>query len=104
MLVSDVTRFLCCLSLVVLCSLSLAAQPPLEPGKPQAREITGGQNHPFLVNLTAGQFARIEVEQRGIDIVINVMSPGSPERKYISFADEYMTKQGVPAPCRSRSG
>jgi CHAT domain-containing protein/lipopolysaccharide biosynthesis regulator YciM len=40
----------------------------LEPGRPIERELTGGQSHSYQVTLTADQYAKVVVEQRGIDV------------------------------------
>src|SRR5688572_3118283 len=40
------------------------------PGRPVAREIRGSEQHSYQVNLGAGQYARIIVEQKGIDVVL----------------------------------
>lgn len=49
--------------------------PTLEPESPLAGEIVGGKSRKYLINLKAEQFARIVVEQRGIDIVLRVSAP-----------------------------
>ena len=49
--------------------------PRLEMGKPIERELAGGGAHSFLVILEAGQFLRLVVDQRGIDVVVTVFGP-----------------------------
>jgi CHAT domain-containing protein/Tfp pilus assembly protein PilF len=44
----------------------------LEPGKPLEREIAGGEAHSYRLTLAAGQFCRVVVDQRDIDVVITV--------------------------------
>lgn len=39
-------------------------------GRPVAREIRGGEDHAYQVTLNAGQYARVVVEQKGIDVVL----------------------------------
>ncbi|HQR36139.1 MAG TPA: CHAT domain-containing protein [Blastocatellia bacterium] len=51
----------------------------LEPGKFIERELKGGETHRYAVTLAAGQYLRVEVEQRGIDVVIAVLSPRSQQ-------------------------
>ncbi len=41
----------------------------LEADKPLVREITGGQEHSYQITLAQGQYAKIIVEQRGIDVI-----------------------------------
>jgi len=48
---------------------------PLESGQTIERELAPQQRHVYKVKLEAGQFARIEAEQRGCDIVFSVLSP-----------------------------
>jgi tetratricopeptide (TPR) repeat protein len=54
-----------------------AAQEPrtLESGKPVEREISGGQSHTYQISLAAGQFMRVVVEQRGIDVKLALSIP-----------------------------
>ena len=48
-------------------------------GQPVAREIRGGEQHTYQVNLTAGQHARIVLDQKGIDVVLTLLgADGKP--------------------------
>jgi len=47
----------------------------LEEGKPFERKLAGGESHSYQLNLTAGQYARVIVEQKGIDVVVSVFGP-----------------------------
>lgn len=74
-----------CLLLLLLClAATFFAQVkdevrPLVPGQPVEREIAGGQSHTYQINLTAGQFVHVAVEQRGIDAKLTLSSPdGKP--------------------------
>jgi CHAT domain-containing protein/Tfp pilus assembly protein PilF len=42
----------------------------LELGKPIERALSGGQSHSYRITLTAGQYLRVVVDQRGIDVVV----------------------------------
>ena len=42
-------------------------------GQPVAREMRGGEQHTYQVKLNAGQYARIVVEQKGIDVVVALL-------------------------------
>jgi len=44
----------------------------LEEGKPIERELSGGESHSYQLNVTTGQYARVVVEQKGIDVVVSV--------------------------------
>src|SRR5687768_1927123 len=41
----------------------------LEPGAPIERELRGGEAHSYRVVLASGQYLRVVVDQRGIDVV-----------------------------------
>ncbi len=45
----------------------------LEPEKRIERELAGGQKHIFQIDLRENQYARIILEQRGIDVVIRLL-------------------------------
>ncbi|HYW69974.1 MAG TPA: tetratricopeptide repeat protein, partial [Pyrinomonadaceae bacterium] len=47
----------------------------LEPGKPVERELTGGQSHSYKLAMISGQYSRIVVEQRGIDVALALFTP-----------------------------
>jgi CHAT domain-containing protein/Flp pilus assembly protein TadD len=47
----------------------------LEPGKTIERELTGGQSHSYQISLAAGQYVRLVVDQRGIDVVVRLFGP-----------------------------
>jgi CHAT domain-containing protein/Tfp pilus assembly protein PilF len=42
----------------------------LAVGQPVAREMRGGDEHTYQVTLSAGQYARVVLEQKGIDVVL----------------------------------
>ncbi|MBO0719386.1 MAG: CHAT domain-containing protein [Blastocatellia bacterium] len=47
----------------------------LETGKPLVRDLAGAQSHFYQVTLSAGQYARVLVDQRGIDVEIKLIGP-----------------------------
>jgi CHAT domain-containing protein len=54
-------------------------QGVLAPGPPLEREIGGDEKHFYSLTLTAGQFARIVVEQSAVDAVLTLLKPdGQP--------------------------
>lgn len=62
----------------------------LEPDKPIERELAGGQTHTYRVNLTTGQFLRVMVERRGINVVAAIVTPeGSRLAELASVSDAY---------------
>jgi CHAT domain-containing protein/Tfp pilus assembly protein PilF len=44
----------------------------LEPGKPIERELAGGQSHSYQMTLAAGQYVKLVIDQRGIDLVVKL--------------------------------
>ena len=55
----------------------------LKLGQPLEREISGGQTHVYQVAFAAGQYARVKIEQRGVDIALHVLTPdGQPFADY----------------------
>lgn len=61
---------------------ALAAAPPLhaaaerlEPGRPLRAEVRGGGSHEWRLRLAAGEYARVVVMQRGIDVVVTALAP-----------------------------
>jgi CHAT domain-containing protein/tetratricopeptide (TPR) repeat protein len=48
---------------------------PLVPNTPIERKLSGGESHLYEINLTANQFLRLLVEQRGVDVVVIIFSP-----------------------------
>jgi CHAT domain-containing protein/Tfp pilus assembly protein PilF len=48
---------------------------PLEPGRPILRELAGGHSHSYRITLDAGQYLRVVVEQRGIDVAVVLLGP-----------------------------
>ena len=47
----------------------------LEPGKPIEREISGGQSHTYKITMSSGQYLRVVVAQRGIDVAVALFTP-----------------------------
>ncbi len=47
----------------------------LELGKPIERELKGGESHTYEITLIANQFLNAVVEQKGIDVVVQVIAP-----------------------------
>lgn len=55
------------------------AQQEIIVGQPVAREMRGGEQHTYQVKLSAGQHARVVVEQKGIDVVLALLgADGKP--------------------------
>ncbi len=63
--------------------------PPLSPVQ---RELKGGETHSYQVTLVAGQFLYAQVEQQGIDLVVDLFDPGDQK---IADADSPNDNWGV---------
>src|SRR6185312_11262160 len=48
----------------------------LKVSLPIEREIVGGDAHSYHVMLTMGQYLRVVVEQKGMDVVVTLFGPG----------------------------
>jgi CubicO group peptidase (beta-lactamase class C family) len=73
-------RFSICLIFVSMMQLApagcFAATPTsLQPGQSLERRLAAGQRHQYLVELLADQFLLLEVDQRGLDVVVRVFDP-----------------------------
>ncbi len=64
----------------------------LELGKPVEREIAGGQTHKFQINAIAGQYAKIIIEQRGINLFVRLTDANG---KFITEADSEIGGNGA---------
>ncbi len=47
----------------------------LELGKPIERELSGGQTHSYRLSLAAGEYLRVVVEQRGVNVAVAIFAP-----------------------------
>jgi tetratricopeptide (TPR) repeat protein len=47
----------------------------LDPGKPVEREMAGAEVHSYRIELAQGQYLRLVVNQRGIDVVVTLFAP-----------------------------
>ncbi|HJQ67371.1 MAG TPA: tetratricopeptide repeat protein [Blastocatellia bacterium] len=63
----------------------------LEAGKPIERELKGGEAHTYQVSLSANQFLRVAVDQRGIDVALKLFGP---DGKQIAEFDSPVGAQG----------
>jgi CHAT domain-containing protein/Tfp pilus assembly protein PilF len=80
-------------------ALSQGSQDILTAGSAFEREIGGDEQHVYLLPQTAGQFARIVVEQPAVDVVLVLLNPDGrpaaevnnyppPEPEYLSLMAE----------------
>src|SRR5574341_254998 len=100
--------------LLTLCSFVSArsqdtgAALTLEPGKAIERELASGESHVYQLTLAAGEFTRIVVEQRGIDVVVSLLTanndkvaerimPGRYGRIYLSAIAQTTTSDRIEA-------
>jgi CHAT domain-containing protein/Tfp pilus assembly protein PilF len=70
---------------VVVASQNPPAPQPLELNQSIVRELAGGQRHVYQLTLAAGQYLEAVVEQRGVDVVVNLVGPdGKPAAQFDS--------------------
>lgn len=56
-----------------------ASAETVTAGRPVAREIRGGEEHAYQVTLSSGQYVRVVVEQKGIDVELALLgADGKP--------------------------
>jgi CHAT domain-containing protein/Flp pilus assembly protein TadD len=53
----------------------------LELSKPIERELAGGQSHSYQMALAAGQYVKLLIDQRGIDVVVKAFGPDGKQIK-----------------------
>src|ERR1044071_5530156 len=51
----------------------------VQPGQPVERDLAGGDAHVYELTLAAGQYLLFVVDQRGIDVVVEVFDPGGKQ-------------------------
>ena len=76
-------RYALMVSLVLLSVNAAQSQPPqasaLTVGQPIPREMRGGEQHTYEFKLNAGEYARVVLEQKGIDVVLALVgADGKP--------------------------
>jgi CHAT domain-containing protein len=47
----------------------------LVPGRPIVRDLAGIQSHSYQMTLAAGQYVRVIIDQRGVDVVVKLIAP-----------------------------
>jgi CHAT domain-containing protein/Tfp pilus assembly protein PilF len=60
-----------------------ATSQPLEPGKPIERELKGGEIHIFSFVAEANQLLNLLVDQRGIDVVVELIAPDGKQLREV---------------------
>ncbi|HZS47274.1 MAG TPA: tetratricopeptide repeat protein [Blastocatellia bacterium] len=63
------------LVMCLFCVFANAQDSKLVPGKPTERVIAGGQTHAYQIRLRTGQFLRVVVEQKGMDVGLALTGP-----------------------------
>jgi CHAT domain-containing protein/Tfp pilus assembly protein PilF len=63
----------------------------LEQNKPIERELAGGQSHSYQFSLDAGQYVKLVIEQRGIDVMAQL---SGPDGKLITVFNSESRNQG----------
>ena len=63
-------------------------KPLLELNRAIEKSFAGGATHGYRVGVTAGQYLRITVDQRGIDIAIKIIAPDGKELVTSDLSDK----------------
>jgi CHAT domain-containing protein/tetratricopeptide (TPR) repeat protein len=71
--------------------------PVLEFGKPIERELVGGQAHSYRVRLGRGQYIRVVVNQRAIDVAVSIFSPDGKKTTEVDSAKSNQISKPVSA-------
>src|SRR5262245_56110639 len=70
-----VVMWISCLSPTFFSQTALQEAQRLEPGIPVEREIAARDTHTYRLGLTSGQFLRVVIEQKGIDVAVSLIAP-----------------------------
>jgi CHAT domain-containing protein/Tfp pilus assembly protein PilF len=62
-----------------LATITLRGQVALEPGNSLPAILADGQSHEYRLQLHAGEYARVVVEQRSVDVSVTCLGPGGNE-------------------------
>jgi len=65
---------------------------PLEPGEPVVRELAEKEAHQYQLQLAKGQYLSVEVEQRGIDIIVILFHTSN---MHVIKVDRLISKHGL---------
>jgi tetratricopeptide (TPR) repeat protein/CHAT domain-containing protein len=79
------------------------AAQALNPNRPVERQIAGGETHVFQFALKRGQYARVEVEQRDIDVVVSLWGAGGAPESEMDAKNGYLWRESVSAMAEKRS-
>lgn len=63
------------IAVIIITALTFATAQKLEAGKTFEREINSGEKHAYDVQLKKDEALNLVVEQRGVDVVLNVYAP-----------------------------
>jgi CHAT domain-containing protein/Tfp pilus assembly protein PilF len=79
------------LTLSISCVFATAAAQTddawlLAPNAPIERELAGGQKHTYRIEMSEGQYLRLVVKQRGIDMVVHLYGP---DGKRVAKGDKF---------------
>src|SRR5262249_34469757 len=62
--------------------------PKLKAGRPIERELAGDATHSYRIKLREGEFLRVEIEQRGIDVIASLVDPDNKQIVVINNSKE----------------
>jgi hypothetical protein len=105
MLIRGYSLLLLILSLPAICAQAQVTQEPqrLESGKPIERDIAGGESHTYRLELAAGQFLRVLVEQKGVDVALTLAGPDGTQIIESDLTDTLGTREPLSYETRRRA-
>src|SRR5258708_5867126 len=59
---------------------------PLQPGQSIERQLAGGQRHIYQIALGEDQYARVTVQQRGVDVAVRLLAPDGKQLANVDSA------------------
>jgi CHAT domain-containing protein len=88
MLIRRFSLLLLILGLLTVCAQAqVTPEPqPLLPGQPVERELAGGQAHTYQIKLTTGQFMRVVIEQKGIDVAVALVASDGEQLSEVNLS------------------
>lgn len=67
----------------------------LEPGRSIDRELNGGEIHWYHISLVRGQYARLSILQKGIDVLVFIFGPDGEKNSEVDSPNGYYGSEPV---------
>ena len=84
------------ISVCLLAGVTVGAQPKsLQPNSPMEGALAGKESHEFVVTSTGNQAFDVTAEQRGLDVVLTVLSPNGDQLMQVDSASDDQGRAGA---------